>query len=839
MKLSASWRMVTCGVLVMALLFLVRPGANRLKTRIVNSISLALGRRIDVASVRLRALPQPGFDLENFVVHDDPAFGAEPMLRAREVTASLRWTSLLHGRLEISRLDFTEPSVNLVRSAEGQWNCSNLVERAQRIAVAPTAKVKTDTRPSFPYIEGSGGRINFKLGQEKKPYALIDADFSLWQESENQWTIRLKARPVRSDLNLSDTGIVQANGSWQRAASLRETPVQFAFAWSGAQLGQLSKLAYGNDKGWRGAIHLSATLVGTAANSTVVADASAEDFRRYDFITAETLRLQTRCSAQYSARDNSFSEIACRAPSGEGTIAVTGRVQSPFSRPNYDLVVALQDVPMQSLLTVARHANAAIKDDLSAEGHLDGEFRGQYGPAATTPHWEGSGQTSGFHLTTQNGTVIALGTVPFGISMTHTDPSAVLSPKENKAPTEPKLEIGPLHVPFGKPTPMTVQGEIWREGYDFEFLGEAQLKRFLEAARAIGIAAPQPNMEGSTKVDLQIAGRWSNSLPPRIVGSAQVRGVRAQVRGFNAPLEIGSTSLILTQDEIRVHSLVASAVGTSWRGSLLIARPCVATDACAVNFNLHADEVDVSRLNQLLNPHATHEAWYRALSSTVSEGTPYLMTINAFGKLNVDRLIVGKLVGQSATANVELESGKLRLSNFQASLLDGRHSGEWAADFTMKPPQFSGSGVFEHAELEQLADVMNENWIAGSGTVTYRASASGLTSSELISSATANLQIDVTDGVLPHVMLTAAAGPLQIRRLLAHLQLHEGKLDFRTGQIETGDDIFHLSGTVSLAQILDLKLTRSDASGFSVTGSLNQPHISQLSPSETRAALRP
>jgi len=202
---------LTLSVVVLLALFLVRPGANRLRTRIVNSISLALGRPVDIAAVKVRLLPQPGFDLENFVIHDDPAFSAEPMLRAQEVTASLRVTSLLRGRLEIARLNLTEPSLNLVRNAEGHWNLENLIERAAKMPVAPTSKKKTERRPGFPYIEADRGRINFKFGPEKKPYALTEADFALWQDSENAWGMRLKAQPVRTDFNLTDTGMVTIN----------------------------------------------------------------------------------------------------------------------------------------------------------------------------------------------------------------------------------------------------------------------------------------------------------------------------------------------------------------------------------------------------------------------------------------------------------------------------------------------------------------------------------------------------------------------------------------------------------------------------------------------------
>ena len=98
----------------------------------------------------------------------------------------------LRGRLEIARLSLTEPSLNLVRNSEGRWNLEKLVERAASTPVAPTAKARSEVRPGFPYIEADHGRINFKFGQEKKPYTLTEANFALWQDSENAWGIRLK-----------------------------------------------------------------------------------------------------------------------------------------------------------------------------------------------------------------------------------------------------------------------------------------------------------------------------------------------------------------------------------------------------------------------------------------------------------------------------------------------------------------------------------------------------------------------------------------------------------------------------------------------------------------------
>ena len=111
--LQSKRRAILIFAIVLVVLFMVRPGANRLKSRVVNSMSMALGRQTEVSDITFHLLPRPGFDLENLVVHDDPTISAEPMLRASEVSAALRLTSLLRGRLDISRLDLTEPSSTL------------------------------------------------------------------------------------------------------------------------------------------------------------------------------------------------------------------------------------------------------------------------------------------------------------------------------------------------------------------------------------------------------------------------------------------------------------------------------------------------------------------------------------------------------------------------------------------------------------------------------------------------------------------------------------------------------------------------------------------------------
>jgi AsmA family/AsmA-like C-terminal region len=839
------WRskrgVLTLGVVLLLALFLIRPGANRLRARIVNSISLALGRPVDVAAVNFRLLPQPGFDLEDFVIHDDPAFSAEPMLHAQQVTASLRISSLLRGRLEIARLNLTEPSLNLVRNAEGHWNLENLVERAAKIPVAPTSKAKTEKRPGFPYIEADRGRINFKFGPEKKPYAMIDADFALWQDSENAWGMRLQAQPVRTDFNVSDTGVLKVSGSWQRAATLRATPLQFSLQWDRAQLGQATKLAFGNDKGWRGGLKISTSLAGTPANLAIVTTASMQDFRRYDIFGGGDLRLAAQCRGHYSSLDHVLSEVACSAPVGDGTITVEGNINHPFSSRDYDLVLTARDLPIQSLIAFARHTKQGLPDDLLATGRLDAKVKfrqaGDAEPADAV--WEGSGEASGFQLESKlTKTELVLGRVPLALSAA-ADPKSRANLREMvPPPQETHLDIGPFTLALGRPTPVMVRGWASRSGYSFTVQGDGQVQRLLQLARTVGIPAPQPAADGIAKVDLQIAGAWSGFAAPRAMGKAQLHSIRVEVRGLNAPLEIASANLLLTPDQVSVQNLAASIADMAWRGSLGLPRQCAVPDSCPVRFDLHADEITTDRLNQLVNPHVPKQPWYRFLSSPAT-GVPYLLTVHGVGKVTANRVVVRRLVGNRVSANVELDKGKLRLSDLRGDVLGGKHVGEWEADFTAKPPEYTGSGTLERVALSQLSESMNDDWITGSATAAYRVKASGLDATELFASATSTLKVDARDGLLRHVALGEGTGPLQMHRLAARWSLSDGKFEVDEGRLETSAGIYQVSGTASLTRILNLKLTHEGAPGFNITGTLMEPHVSPILTPETRAALKP
>ncbi len=849
MKLFSSKRRTAVAAVLLLLLFLLRPGASRLKSRIAASIGAGLARPVEIGSVHLRLLPRPGFDLENLVVYDDPAFGQEPMLRAPEVTADLRLTSLLRGRLEIARLDVNDPSLNLVRGDNGRWNLEALLERTSHVPLAPTAKAKSEARPAFPYIQVSSGRINFKTGQEKKPYALTNADFALWQESENTWGIRLKAEPFRGDVNLNDTGTLRVNGTWQRAVSLRDTPMQISVEWDRPQLGQLTKFLSGEDKGWRGSVQLDMMLTGTAANLQVASDASVLDFHRYDISNAQTLALAAHCDGRYSSLDHVVHEVFCRLPLGNGQLTLKGDVGLPASH-RYDLVLNAEDLPASALVGLAQHAKKSLPEDLEANGEIRGSLRmRRNGPAGAAADFSGSGEIIGLHLASaSNKAELDAASVPLRLI-----PGGSAEPGKvgNAAPG---LQFGPFPLASGHGTSPLARGWIALSGYRIALLGEAEVGRTLRVAKLFGLPALAAAADGQAQIDLQIAGTWhgwmeatragfSNLRQPQVTGTAKLHSVRVEVRGVEEPIEISSANLQLLPDKVRVTKLSANAAHAIWTGSLELPRGCGTPGACAVSFDLSTSQLNLSEVAQWVSPRPKPRPWYRLPAGNDQTGPTFFTSLHADGSVTASRLLLRGLTTNHVSADVSLAAGKLKLSDLRGELLGGKHRGEWRADFSVRPPVYTGTGMVTGIALPQLASAMHDQWIAGTASGNYEITASGDASSDFWNSAEGIVQFDVHDGMLPHLLLLNDGDPLKVDRLQGRAHLQEGRIEIKEARLDSPAGRFQVSGTALLTRELDLKFTsKPEATGgaktYAVGGTVAEPRVAHVSSPETQAQLK-
>lgn len=498
------------GLIVLLLVVALMPpllNVSRFHSRIVASMSASLGRPVHLKNnVSFHLLPMPGLTLEDFVVSEDPAFGNEPMIRANTVEATLRISSLWRRRVEFSTIKFVEPSVNLVRSRDGRWNIEGVLVHASRVDTAPTSQPKAGPTPRFPYIEATGGRINIKLGDEKMPFSLTDADFALWLPSPQTWRVRLNGTPARTDTNIGDPGTIRVDGSLEHAEHMDEVPVNLNLSWHDAPMGEASRLLSGDDRGWRGTLHADASLQGPLATAALKLHITMDNLRRADFVPAQSLDVSSTCTSIADVPAATLQQLVCSFPnSGEKPVLV----ESPsvdLSRPTQaQAVVQAQQLPLQWVFEWLRLFSPRIPSGSVVPGTVDASATHAEGDPAT--QWNG---------------LIAV-TMPVAPHRTN---GSILSARgeKNTAPKQAfeaaltttgtagsnnwELTLPPTPLRLGPGAEVVVSAHASDTGYGFTATGQAS------AAQLENIAYELPQLNDGTGLSLKKNNPAADTIRP-------------------------------------------------------------------------------------------------------------------------------------------------------------------------------------------------------------------------------------------------------------------------------------------------------------------------------------
>lgn len=483
------------GMAVLVLLFFLPPLVNvsRYQRRIATSIANSIGRPVHFDRISLTLLPLPGFTIDNLVVGEDPAFGYEPIIRANSVRATLRLSSLWRRRVEFSTISFSDPSVNLVHAANGQWNIEGILLHASQIETAPTAQRRAGPAPRFPYIEATGARLNIKQEQEKLPFSLVEAEFALWLPDPHQWHLRLRARPTRTDSNASDTGIIELETTLGAAPSLSQTPLNLEGQWRNAQLGEATRVLFGHDAGWRGQMNLATHIRGTFGESAISTRLRLIDARPADFIPEQPLTTEAECFATATGIFHAFEDLHCSWPPASSSqtpsIILTGNIPNVHLPGEASLQITAPQIPGSTLLTWLRATNSTIPQSLAIGGTLTGTVT--YGAAgsgsqdqatSSANQWQGQLALQNADVTTGEAKTPLLSGDLHLESLAHL-PSHPRSGTSTTGP-RPGFTLDPVPLQLGAHDPVLLSGHLDSTGYTLHLSGAATLARLTTFAQA-------------------------------------------------------------------------------------------------------------------------------------------------------------------------------------------------------------------------------------------------------------------------------------------------------------------------------------------------------------------
>jgi hypothetical protein len=723
-------RIYILGALALLVLAIAGPpfvNINRFRHSIVQSISAGLDRPVYADSVELSLFPRPAFVLHHLTVAEWPEYGAEPVITAETVTASLRASTLWHRRVEIASLHFDAPSMNLARSSNGEWNFESLISNSPVLRLKGNATLGASSSanpPPFPYVEATDARINFKRGAEKLPFSLEGAQLAFWKSSGNEWHVRIKARPVRTDLPPGDAGQIQGEASVKTNGALLDSPIHASVEWRRGQLGEISRLLQGKDSGWRGAVDWTATVQGTFATAHLASDMQIEEFRRAEFIPPSEIDLSAHCTGLYVHADRRMDQLDCDAPLGGGHLRVkslTGDLNSPAN--SNDAVaseaspqsfrVTLEQVSAGFFVELLRDVHPGVAADTAATGEVNGsascEWRGFdtlracSGEVRTSPltlHLSHLGHA--VHLSPLLISTPAAATRPAQATGSRGSATSAHRSDANVKDTEPgDWELAAVHASVGGGSPVTLTGTLTSSGLLLHMDGPVDLRELSHLARAMNspvLSGGTHSIRGTAQMAITLRSNWlPQSNPAALVevapndatnlatqpvpwfapsqwsGAIQIHNATVQLSSLPGTIQIAGAQVNLNENTVEWNGLRGTYAYIPFDGSIRWQTSCAnSLPLCARTFALHTTDLNVDRLQGVLRRTVARQGLLEQFNPWKA-GAPELPEIR--GTFKADMLSAGKLSLKNALLQIHVQGHRADLVAASGKVFGGTLSG--------------------------------------------------------------------------------------------------------------------------------------------------------------------
>ena len=822
---SAGRRRIVLALAALALVLvvlLIPPliSINHYKSRITQLMTASLGRPVRLSSVEMRLLPWPGFVITDLSVAEDSAYGAEPVLHANTVTASIRLMSLWRGRLEISQISVDEASLNLVRASPGRWNINALFRSA-----AATAGSAPGTAPlpaaHLPFLEATNSRINIKDGAEKLPFSLINTDLSFWQEDSGEWRIRLRGQPARTDLSLDlgDTGLVRLEASMGRAPALQQMPIHLDLDWREAQLGQLARLIIGTDPGWRGDLTGELHLDGTADAAQVKTRLRATGVHRAEFAPPEPLDFDANCGFIYHSSRRALENLVCDSPLGHGLVHLTGNLPSPDAPPALSL--ELDRVPADAVLDMLHTLRNGLAPDLEAKGTVSGKLA-YAEPAAPAALQRGAAKPTSIRspLATRDPLTGSLTIDGFslsggGLSQPLQAPRMVLAPAVAATAQTSQSEAisGTVAVPAGGAIPLTINLRLALDGYQATVRGQVALARARALLRLAGMAdgAALDNLAGDpASVDLSAQGRWlpgdrvsADATPPdMLAGTVNLHNANWKADYLANHLEISQATLHIDDGQFRWDPVTFSYGPVKGTASVTIPVNCTANEPCVPQFQIQLADLNASDIEaSFLGAHQPGTLLSNLIARLQPAQAPAWPVMS--GTAKADSLVMGPVTLVGPSAALLIHPDRAEFSDFNAGLLGGQvHATgtlRWAGTDQQKPA-YTVEAQFEKLNSEAVGQMFEESWTGGAFNADGKMDLSGFTDKDLAASAKGSLHFEWHRGAVDARGKTVPAALARFDSWTADADIANGTVTLGKNEVVSGSRKGTVAGTLTFGE---------------------------------------
>jgi hypothetical protein len=772
--------------------------AERYRRRLEAGLERALHRQVTFGEVSVRVLPHPGFVIENAVIQEDPAFGSEPFTRVDRIECDIRWQTLLGSRLDFSHFRLQHPNINLVREVGRGWNVERLLLLSPAPSGAPGAVSSSPQVTTGPLdLEVEDGRVNFKLGENKKPFAITDLRARLsFDPANHHLRFRLVGYPIRTDLSLPTPGAVEVTGEWTPGRDLRG-PLNAVVRMREALVYDWAPLVTGRNTGLYGLMDAELRVTGSIRTLNLEGSGRLSELHRWEQIPPSDPMPWTITFRGQLDRDRGRLLLETTEVSfADSHVHISGTVDHLSSSPELDLVLALERSRLEDLAALAGRL-WTLKGGFGIRGHVDGMLAIQ-GPWAERRYGGFVGARD---------VVLSTRSASFPVS-------EVAVRIDNRG-----ARLAPVRITLAPHVALEAEGSLERGTkplrYELTLSSKAvPLRDVLNFGRAVGMWALQGwDAVGSGAASFRLTGTLRLPYRPLLKGRAELRAARLVIPGFTEPINVPRASVQVNGDEIVVDRLLA-VLGTSVFSGRLEHQ---GDWHSPWTFDLHGDNLDLGQgaswfvalghrkpipLFQRLPGLGSFAAGREAAANLFA-------SLNARGRFSASKVTYREITLDNLQTNVEVVGRVVRLPNaaFRVGGGQGRLIGRM--DLTGSPAHLAAdvllSGVGVQTIVTHLPPVLRG--AHGSMSISGHFETTGLSQEEMsenlegrVTVVASDLSLVGFDPVGAFVRLADEGtleplrGPVGLRSVTLNLQVHDRRVVLKKTTLEFSGARLSLSG---------------------------------------------
>ncbi len=705
-------------VLLLVIALLAAPAfldVNRYRPRIQAELEQHLDRPVALGTIHLRLLP-PSFRVENVVIAEDPALHTgRPFAQVPNLYVKPRLLPLLSGTVELSALELERPQVELIRTAQGNWNFATIGKTSAKPPGASASPAVV-----LDHLQLTDGQMALTDMQKRQPRAVYDhIDLDLRNfAADKQFDITLAA-------HLPGAGVqkIELNGSAGpvKQNNMAATPFQGSLKLDQVAIVALQKFL--NSDALKG---IDATLSGiiNAHNQDGVlagdGNLKIENARLRGAFIDYPITLTFKASDDLNQELLRIAEGALKL--GATPISLTGTISTKSDPAQLDVHVKASNASISEMARLAGAMGVAFNPGTKVEGSINADLTAR--GAASAPAMNGSIKAQDIRISGAN---LARPVDAKDIELDLT-PDAIHSNQFTLSTANTALNARFDLQKYTTSSPVIDLGLA---------TSNAQLGEVLQIAQAYGIAAAE-GMSGAGVLNLNLhaAGPIKKTDAMTFTGDGSLSNASLKTPTLTEPLNIKSAALRFTQNSMVLQDLAASLGRMNASGQLSMRN----FESPIVQFGLNADRLNINELQKIVvsQPPKPGQKSGSSLNNVTGTGT-----------INVGSIQYNDIIMENANATANFDHGVVKLAPITATAFGGQETGSIIADTRTTPMTIQVATNLQKADANKvLSSVSNlkqtlYGMLAANGQTKF---ALGASEADIARSLNGNLSLNLENG---------------------------------------------------------------------------------------------